>query len=656
MSTGKHAGKGRSGLGRSIRKPSRISVPGLGGYGHLWADLGKRTGLRVVCNDPEAGIQGVLDGTLVIHVNPGLNREAFWIDASRDRMVVRASTVEGLWRGMNTRATSLTGGVRPIRGSMKDWPAMSMRGAHLDLTYTMYTPEFLMGLLPQFSALSVNTLLLDISDKLVFPGLETLAHPDALPMDFWRKFGEEATRWFIEVIPTAQTFGHMGNYLKHADVKDLREKPDSSAVLCPSDKRSLEFIERLIDGVRQAFPKSRFIHAGLDEVGYSGQCPRCRGRYARLGYGGIYREHIKRVHRMVRRRGARMMMWADMLVAYPEVCEGLPRDIVINDWQYLRYAGDETTWFVFTGMKTPSMQETGGKDDLDAKFPADLRAEYDAYLCGDDDAAPFKGYPYLRYFLDKGFDVVGSPASKCFGSHFAMPMYEKRLPNVLSFTAELAKNGAMGVINTNWSPRGTHFMAASFPGYVAGALAAWKGNASIGEIDDALGARFLAKRQAVMKDFLTVGRQILTLTRYGWSEDPEHFSMILQDKFKAMETELRALDARKRRSLIASQKQIARAAERLITWGETSCRHPFGREVALACGIILIKLREERLLLGGDSPAAVRLLLKDLRKMRDRVHRAMGKTLAPSSLGALRRVLFDGSFQFWRTRLEAPAR
>ena len=496
----------------------RFSVRLYDKYEYLWNEFGSRTGFKISANDKLACIHGIIEDDLIICSNSELNQEAYRIDVSDKQIRVTAPAIEGLWRGMNTLATLLKHKEkeRISCGWIEDWPSLPLRGAHLDLTFVMYTPGFLMSLLPRFSSMSINTILLDISDKLIFPKLEFMAHPDALTVDFWKKFESEAHRWFIEIIPVVQTFGHMGNYLKHQQIQSLREKTDSTAVLCPSNDESLDFIANLIDGAKIAFPSCKLIHAGLDEVGYEGQCPNCRHRYARLGYSGVYREHIIKVRKLIHGHGVRMMMWADMLIAYPEVCNDLPLDIIINDWQYLRFGKNEKNWFVFTGARTPDMQASGGLDDLVEKFPADLFKVYDSYIGSGEKELPFKSYPYTKYFMDKGFSVIGSPAVKCFGSHFITPMYDKRLPNVVSFSETLAECGAAGVINTNWSPRGTHALSGSMAGYWAGALAAWTGRCTDKQLNSYLAEWLLPGYRKTMNEYRIIGQQILPLTNYGW--------------------------------------------------------------------------------------------------------------------------------------------
>lgn len=631
-----------------------FAVPSSHGYEHLWREFSSRSGFETGTGNRNSGIKCRIDTDLVIHPNKKINQEAYRVEFKEDEILLRSPHIEGLWRGIHAVASNLriSPGQKLHCGWLENWPSISLRGAHLDLAFVMYTPEFLMSLLPMFSAMSINTILLDISDKLIFPKLESIRHPDALPVEFWRNFEAEAQRWFIEIIPVVQTFGHMGNYLKHEELKPLREIPDSSGTICPSNGKSLEFLETLIAGVKQAFPESRTIHAGLDEVGYSGQCPRCRRRYARLGYGGIYLEHIKKIHEILDAQKARMMMWADILIAYPEVCDELPRNIIINDWQYTRYAIHEKSWFVFTGMKTPGMQANGTKEELKDKFPEGLLPAYEKYLWSGKRNPPFNAYPYLRYFMDKGFDVVGSPAVKCVGSQFLTPMYDRRLPNILSFTEELTESRAMGVINTNWSARGTHLLSASIPGYWAGALAAWNGKSSMEAIDKCLASWFLPGHETIMREYIILGQNISPLTKYGWSDKPEHFDIIRPDKFQMFEKEFHAMSAGDKRRLIRKHGKIAFSAKRLISASRHMACGRIRAEVKFACKMTLLKLREERLLVKPGSQRDIRILLKDLQVMRNNAGRIFGGTLSPSSLNALIRVLFAGSLLHWGKKLE----
>jgi len=632
-------------------KRLRVAFSELEEHKHICREFTRNTSAVFTTGQSESEIQFKVVPGLLISPDSELNSEAYRISIHQAQITVEAPTVTGVWRAMVFLMTLINQSQTSMLpcGRIEDWPSIALRGIHLDLTFVMYTPDFLMQLLPLFSAMSINTILLDISDKIQLPGYEFLAHPDALPQSFWREFEVEAKRWFIQIIPCVQTFGHMGNYLKHEECKHLRETTESKDVICPSNKKSLSFLRALLKGVRSAFPLCSTMHAGLDEVAYSGSCPHCRRHYTDAGYSGMFVRHVKAVHKMIRQENASMMMWADMLIAYPAIGMEIPKDILIDDWSYFRYRQQEETWFVFAGLRTEDMQAAGDRNDLKKKFPRDLFPIYEKFIWHDKSKKSFKPYPYTQYFLKEGFQVVGSPAIKCFGSHFVIPTYEKRLNNVISFTRELISMKALGVITTNWSPRGTHFFACSLPGYWAGALTAWTGRCPDNLLNAYLSIWMLPNVQTLLDDLRCGGAELSTLSNYEWSDDPEHFAKIEEDKFYRLSEKLSSKPAREKEKRLNELRLMEEAMNRLARKQSNSKSSRWIRsQIQFAAEIVLLKIQEEKLLL-SDRPtrSAVHRFISNMRKSQLRVRGVFSNSLAKYSRLALRRVLFDGSINYW---------
>jgi hexosaminidase len=58
-------------------------------------------------------------------------------------------------------------------------------------------------------------------------------------------------------------------------------------------------------------------------------------RAEQIGIGGVYVEHLRRVHRLLQEKhGKRMMMWGDIILEHPEHLEKIPKDTVMLTWGY----------------------------------------------------------------------------------------------------------------------------------------------------------------------------------------------------------------------------------------------------------------------------------------------------------------------------------
>jgi hypothetical protein len=213
----------------------------------------------------------------------------------------------------------------------------------------------------------------------------------------------------VTLVPQLNVFGHASlsrsSLLKHAAL-DLR--PEYEPLFepggwnwCLSNPEARRVLRELVDELHEACGRPPFFHLGCDEA-QPPSCPECRRR----PYGELVREHVAELAAFVRERGARAMVWHDMLLdradprwagfiasgspATATLADTLPRDVVVCDWQYA---------------------------DPDPKRPRD-------------------DWPTLAHLLGKGFDVAG-----CTWLNFAA------MEPMADF---LASHGGLGLVATTW--------------------------------------------------------------------------------------------------------------------------------------------------------------------------------------------------------------
>jgi hypothetical protein len=213
----------------------------------------------------------------------------------------------------------------------------------------------------------------------------------------------------ITLIPQINLFGHAtssrGCTLKHV-VLDLH--PEYEPLFepggwnwCLTNPETQRVQRDLIAELHDDFGRPPYFHLGCDEA-QPPTCPDCR----KAPYGELVCKHITGLAEFVKSRGARPMMWHDMLLERGDkrwrgfvhfgskttatLADTLPRDVVICDWQY----------------SYGNMRESR------------------------------QNWPTLKYFKDKGFDVAGCP----WMNYNAM----KPMANYIS------KIGGFGIIETTW--------------------------------------------------------------------------------------------------------------------------------------------------------------------------------------------------------------
>ena len=307
---------------------------------------------------------------------------------------IGAKTLQGVRYAMHSlrqaaeresRGSKLVGYWMP-EFSVKDAPALAFRGVHF-----CWFPE-------QSATLIEHQIRLAAYYKFNYAVLESWGvfrserHPELglkdgpLTVAEAKRLAALAKDLGLTLIPQINIYGHAtqargmgGKHIVldyHPGMQPLYE-PGDGWNWCLSNPDATAVVRDLVDELHEAFGRPPFFHVGGDEA-FEPTCPTCRSVKP---YGKLVAAHFKAVHDLLKSRGARMMMWHDMLLVKgsdprwkefyangrPEnagLLDELPRDTVICDWYYGGY--------------------TAKPKDPDA-------------------------YPTIRYFREKGFDVVTCP-------------------------------------------------------------------------------------------------------------------------------------------------------------------------------------------------------------------------------------------------------
>lgn len=125
------------------------------------------------------------------------------------------------------------------------------RVIHLDLKGAPPKVSYLKRLFPLLKTLGATGLLIEYEDMFPFHGsLADITAHNAYTKEQIQEILQAAKDNDLEVIPLVQTFGHLEFALKREGFAHLREVPESPQALCPSLNQSLDFIETMINQVR----------------------------------------------------------------------------------------------------------------------------------------------------------------------------------------------------------------------------------------------------------------------------------------------------------------------------------------------------------------------------------------------------------------------
>ncbi len=420
-----------------------------------WAPAGEREPLRL-----SIGAHGE---AIALAAN---SPEAYALDVRPTGLAIVASDAHGLFNGLQTlrQLAAQSDGSLPC-GTIRDWPALALRGIHLDLKGGMAPVSYWQEAIRLLAGMKINAVLIEYEDKFPFTSHPDIVGPGAFTRAELDALLATARDHFVEVIPLLQCLGHVEYILRHPAYAALRESGDLTQ-FCPEHPGSLPLYYELADEMLAAHPGCRNFHLGADEAWLLGDCPRCRAAVAARGKLDLYLRHVNQAAARVRAHGARPIIWDDMIQRNLESnsLAALPQDIVLCDWFYSQrspravsfyYGGSEghtrTVW-----ASRRWLQRDPGMLMGEVRWLEDAPDNVQAFAREYWDRGEYPDYgsslPWVRFFVRQGRTVIGASCAKgAEGFSVFSPLYAVRLDNVATWARTAKEDGAEGVIATAWS-------------------------------------------------------------------------------------------------------------------------------------------------------------------------------------------------------------
>lgn len=291
--------------------------------------------------------------------------EGYALSAKPGVIRIAANGLQGVRYAMYTlrqSAERMSGGF-----TLEDWwlpalevtdsPALAFRGVHFiwlpEMTGTFIEHQIRIAAYYKFNYVVLEPWGVFRSTK--YPQISTVANAP-LTVAEARRLATLSRDLGVTLVPQFNLFGHAANARsrsgKHITLdfnpayQPLFE-PAGGWNWCLSNPATKQYLRDIVCELHEAFLNPPYFHIGCDEADEA-TCPRCRMVQP---YGKLVGTHIKEISEMLNKRGARAMMWHDMLLAKDDprwtgfyarsskenaeaLMSILPRDIVICDWYY----------------------------------------------------------------------------------------------------------------------------------------------------------------------------------------------------------------------------------------------------------------------------------------------------------------------------------
>jgi hypothetical protein len=346
--------------------------------------------------------------------------DGYRITVSKARVRAEGDGEPGLRYAVETLSQLLSQNGRSLAGcEIEDAPDLAKRGLLLDISRgKVPTLETLKGVVDFMVGLKLNLLMLYTEHVFRFRR-HPLIGKDASPMSAWeiRELDEYARKRHVELVPTLQSLGHMHQILKYPRYRKLAESEKRWSV-SPALEETYELLDDLYSEYLGNF-RSPFFNANCDEPVDLGK-GLSKSRAEREGVAAIFASHVARVQELAAKHGKKTMIWADFLFEHREVIPLLPKDLVLIDWWY--------------------------------------EANHD--------------FERVRLLRENGIPFLAAAGTSGWNTLF--PRVENALANIRGYAEAAKRNGAEGLLVTEWGDGGHgNLLGNAIFGFAFGAQAAW---------------------------------------------------------------------------------------------------------------------------------------------------------------------------------------
>lgn len=302
----------------------------------LQAELARVAGQTVPIS--KAQQPPLVTGTVVFTTAEMADPEGYALRITPTGATVAAGTARGrLWAVQTLRQLlRVHGAVLPCR-VITDAPAMRYRGVLLDVARRKVpTVETLKELVDTLSLLKMNMLQLQVEHTFAWrhhprigANCGSLTCEDILALD------AHCRRRGVELVPMLQSFGHMRNILMLPEYRHLAENEALQWSLHATDPASIRFVDELYAEYLPCF-SSGLVNIGCDEtIDLGRKGGKSNDVIAAKGKGQVYVDYLLALHTLLTEKyGKQVMLWGDIILHYPELVAGLPKDLIMLNWWY----------------------------------------------------------------------------------------------------------------------------------------------------------------------------------------------------------------------------------------------------------------------------------------------------------------------------------
>ena len=205
---------------------------------------------------------------------------------------------------------------------------------YVDFRTQVHTIDALKELAQKVAADGFTCLMLEYEATFPFEKHATLQNRYAYTKEEIADYVAFCDKLGLEVIPLQNCMGHMQYILRHERYAALREDKADMSQVCPLKiKQAVPIFKEIFKEVAELHP-SNYFHIGCDETFLLGKCKHCAAYAEKYGKSKLFVEYVKAMCKIVLDMGKTPIIWADIILKYPENLGELPKELIYLDWNY----------------------------------------------------------------------------------------------------------------------------------------------------------------------------------------------------------------------------------------------------------------------------------------------------------------------------------
>ncbi len=350
------------------------------------------------------------------------SRESYHVRITPEGGEVRAKSSAGLFYAAQTILQLAEGSGRDAAlpaVEIDDWPSLPYRGVMYDLSHgPLPTEDEVKRQIDFLARWKANQYYFYSELSIELKGYPLINPGGRYSQEQVRRIIAYGRERHVDVVPCLEFFGHLHDLFRierYADLAALKHGGD----LNPQNPEMQRMVDDWVGQMTALFP-SAWFHIGLDE-------PWELERAGNADPGKLYLDHLNHMAELVRRRGKRVLFWADvasganLFEKYPQLAANLPEGTLPVPWHYHDEKDYSRMLDPFTKAHVPQVIGTG----------------------------------------IWGWDTI-------------VPDFKITFANIDGFLRDGRKHNTLGVVHTNWADDAQVLFRMTQPGVAYGAIASWQ--------------------------------------------------------------------------------------------------------------------------------------------------------------------------------------